>query len=239
MEVEGASFDPSTLKSRIIQSASLAKLNENEDDMDVDGEISAENMPKFSKISALEAKGGKKEFRRIRCPPHRLTPLRDSWEQLLTPLVEYLKLQVRFNTKTRSVEMKTSKHTIDSGALQKGADFVSAFFLGFEVQDAVALLRLDDLYIESFQVTDVKILHGDHLSRAVGRIVGQDGKTRYAIENATRTRVVIADTRIHLLGSYANIRLARNAICDLIMGAPPGKVYNSMRNVAKRMNEIY
>jgi len=94
MEVEGASFDPSTLKSRIIQSASLAKLNENEDDMDVDGEISAENMPKFSKISALEAKGGKKEFRRIRCPPHRLTPLRDSWEQLLTPLVEYLKLQV-------------------------------------------------------------------------------------------------------------------------------------------------
>jgi len=204
-----------------------------------DGDIAAENMPKFSKISAVAAKGGKKEFRRIRCPPHRLTPLRDTWEQILTPLVEYLKLQVRFNTKTRSVEMKTSKHTIDTGALQKGADFVSAFMLGFEVQDAVALLRLDDLYIESFQVTDVKILHGDHLSRAIGRIVGQDGKTRFAIENATRTRVVIADSRIHLLGSYANIRLARNAICDLILGAPPGKVYNNMRNVAKRMNEMY
>jgi len=147
--------------------------------------------------------------------------------------------QVRFNTKTRSVEMKTSPHTLDTGALQKGADFVSAFMLGFEVQDAVALLRLDDLYVESFQVTDVKMLRGDHLSRAIGRVAGQDGKTRFAIENATRTRIVIADQRIHLLGSYANLRVARNAICDLILGAPPGKVYNSMRNVAKRMSERY
>ena len=135
--------------------------------------------------------------------------------------------------------MKTSKHTIDTGTLQKGADFVSAFMMGFEVQDAVALLRLDDLYVESFQVTDVKMLHGDHLSRAVGRIAGQDGKTRYAIENATRTRIVIADHRIHMLGSYANLRVARNAICDLILGAPPGKVYNNMRSVAKRMSERY
>jgi RNA-binding protein PNO1 len=148
-------------------------------------------------------------------------------------------LQVRFNTKTRSVEMRTSKHTAESGALQKGADFVSAFMLGFEVQDAVALLRLDDLYVESFQVTDVKMLKGDHLSRAVGRVAGQDGKTRHAIENATRTRIVVADHRIHMLGSYANLRVARNAVCDLILGAPPGKVYNNMRNVAKRMTERY
>jgi RNA-binding protein PNO1 len=147
--------------------------------------------------------------------------------------------QVRFNTKSRSVEMKTSPHTADIGGLQKGADFVSAFMMGFEVQDAVALLRLDDLYIESFQVTDVKLLKGDHLSRAIGRVAGQDGKTRFAIENATRTRIVIADKRIHMLGSYANLRVARNAICDLVLGAPPGKVYNNMRNVAKRMSERY
>eukprot|EP00538_Stauroneis_constricta_P005015 CAMPEP_0119552768 /NCGR_PEP_ID=MMETSP1352-20130426/5687_1 /TAXON_ID=265584 /ORGANISM="Stauroneis constricta, Strain CCMP1120" /LENGTH=237 /DNA_ID=CAMNT_0007599061 /DNA_START=51 /DNA_END=761 /DNA_ORIENTATION=+ len=215
MELSSASttIDPRVVESRIRQSASMQR------DATMEGNDGVDQ-PVFPKLSAAQASGNKIEYRRIRCPPHRYTPLRDHWEQILTPLVEYLKLQVRFNTKSRSVEMKTSAHTIDVGALQKGADFVSAFMMGFEVQDAVALLRLDDLYVESFKVTDVKLLKGDHLSRAVGRIAGQDGKTRFAIENATRTRIVVADTRIYMLGSYANLRVARNAICDLILGAP-------------------
>ena len=146
---------------------------------------------------------------------------------------------LRFNPKGRAVELKSSPLTEDASAVQKGADFVQAFMMGFEVQDAVALLRLDDLYIDSFEVKDVKMLSGDHLSRAIGRIAGQEGKTRHAIENATRTRLVIADQRIHILGSFTNIKLARNAICALILGAPPGKVYNNMRNVARRMNERF
>lgn len=31
--------------------------------------------------------------------------------------------------------------------MQKGEDYIHAFMLGFDIDDAVALLRLDDLYI--------------------------------------------------------------------------------------------
>ena len=50
---------------------------------------------------------------------------------------------------------------------------------------------------------------------------------------------MIADQKIHILGTFTNIKLARDAICNLIIGAPPGKVYNQMKNVAKRLNERF
>lgn len=194
--------------------------------------------PRFTAASKINMKV-KLESRKVSVPPHRMTPLKNVWTKIYPPLVEHLKLQVRMNLKTRTVEMRTNKYTTDVGALQKGADFVKAFTLGFDVDDAIALLRLDDLYIETFEVKDVKTLTGDHLSRAIGRIAGKDGKTKFAIENATRTRIVLADSKIHILGGFTHIRMAREAVVSLILGSPPGKVYGNLRTVASRMKERY
>jgi RNA-binding protein PNO1 len=62
------------------------------------------------------------------------------------------------NTKKKCVELRTSKFTEDATAIQKGVDFLKAFMMGFDINDSVALLRLDDLYIESFEIKDGNFL---------------------------------------------------------------------------------
>jgi RNA-binding protein PNO1 len=90
------------------------------------------------------------ETRRIPIPPHRMTPLKKDWINIFGPVTEILGLQVRMNVQRRCVEIRvcifrhhpphleleinqTSKFTKDIGAIQKGADFVKAYALGFDV----------------------------------------------------------------------------------------------------------
>ena len=99
----------SNAASRIIQSDSIVQMEMNSNN-NVNGEhdmatsTMEQQQPQFPKLTLQQQQqsGGtmngnkyKIEYRRIRCPSHRYTPLREHWEQILTPLVEYLKLQVR------------------------------------------------------------------------------------------------------------------------------------------------
>ena len=200
--------------------------------MDVD----EESRPKFP--VAKDADGVvHRETRKVPVPPHRMTPLKATWSKIYTPLIRDLKLQVRMNIRSKAVELRTSPSTTETGALQRGEDFVRAYTMGFDIEDAIAILRLDgvsfsllkkkerkkscladqQIFIQSFEIKDVKTLEGDHLSRAVGRIVGKDGRTKHVIENTTKTRIVVAGgSKIHIMGGFKQIGIARETIVSLM-----------------------
>lgn len=195
--------------------------------------------PQFEALKPHEMSDGKVQFRKVPVPPNRFAPLKRNWMDIYNPVYDQMKVDIRMNLKARRVELKTRADTPDVSHLQKCADFVHAFMLGFDICDALALLRLDDLYVDSFEIKDVKTLRGEHLSRAIGRLSGKGGKTKFAIENTTRTRIVIADTKIHILGSFVNIKVARDSLCSLILGSPAGKVYSKLRAVSARLAERF
>ncbi|XP_050671393.1 RNA-binding protein pno1 [Leptidea sinapis] len=246
MEVENISVEEFLPAKNPVKIKNLKRpaTTETKDGMEVEESNTPEAKTKRSRTKKrskknVEPNESKVNMRKVPVPAHRYTPLKESWLKIFTPIVEHLLLQVRFNTKSRNVEIRVGPETKDENNLQKAADFVKAFICGFEVEDALALLRLDDLFVESFEVKDVKTLNGDHLGRAIGRLAGKAGRTKFTIENVTKTRIVLADSKIHILGSYQNIALARRAICNLIMGSPPSKVYGNLRNVAKRVAERF
>ncbi|CAL9219037.1 unnamed protein product [Arabidopsis halleri] len=177
--------------------------------------------PIFKPLKAQEMSDGKVQFRKVAVPPNRYSPLKKAWLDIYTPVFDQMKIDVRMNLKSR----------------KKSADFVHAFILGFDIPNAISLLRMDELYVESSEIKDVKMLKGEHLSRAIGRLSGKGGKTKFAIENSTKTRTVIADTRIHILGAFSNSKVARASLWGLIMGSPAGKVYSKLRAVSSRLAE--
>lgn len=105
-------------------------------------------------------------------PPNRMTPLKNNWEKICQTVVHNMKLQIRMNPKKKTVDIRECEETEDRSAIQKTNDFLKAFMLGFNLDDAIAILRLDDLFLETFQIKDVKNLQGDHMSRCIARISG-------------------------------------------------------------------
>lgn len=179
-----------------------------------------------------------KEYRKIMVPGNKLKSLKENWSTIVKAIIEHMKLEIRMNPKLKCIELRTSENTTNTSAMQRSQDFLKAYMSGFDLSDAIALLRLEDLYFETFDIKDVKALKGDHLSRCIGRICGEKGKTKHAIENSTRTRVIVEGHKISILGAYINVGMARNAICSLILGSQPGKVYSQLRIMGKKLNEI-
>ncbi|GKV44556.1 hypothetical protein SLA2020_456570 [Shorea laevis] len=195
--------------------------------------------PKFEPLKAHEMSDGRVQFRKVPVPPHRYKPTRNNWEAIYALVYNDMKIDIRMNLKARRIELKTRPDTPDISHLQKCADCLHAFMLGFDFDDARSLVRMDEIYVDSFEIKDVKTLRGEHLSRAIGRLSGKGGRTKNAIENATRTRIVIADTKIHIMGTFSSIKVARDSLCSLILGSPAGKVYSKLRQVSARLAERF
>lgn len=177
------------------------------------------------------------EHRKIIVPASRFSQIKKNWEEICKNIVDGLLLQIKMNLKTSSIEIRTCKETVNKDAIQKAEDFIRAVLTGFSVSDAMVLIKLNDLYVDSFEIKDVKTLKNEHLPRAIGRIVGTNGKTKLAIENTTKTRIIVSGQKISILGSCSSIELAKNALTSLILGKPPGKIYNRLRMIAVKRRE--
>ncbi|XP_058828079.1 RNA-binding protein pno1 isoform X2 [Topomyia yanbarensis] len=90
--------------------------------MEVDP-IDVQDVPDVQKnnIGKLQLK---QEVRKVFVPRSRQSALKEQWLNIFTPVVEQLLLQIRYNVKTKQVEIRLGPEMQDPANLQKGTDFV-------------------------------------------------------------------------------------------------------------------
>lgn len=174
------------------------------------------------------------DIRQIKIPPNRSAYVRQNWDKIVDPVIRHLKLDIMFDPKQKRILIRKNASTDNPNAITKALDFINAINFGFEIGDSLSLVRLDDIFLLNFDVTDIKTLNGDNLSRAVGRIAGKGGKIKYEIENSTHTRISLMDTRVAIIGQINNVKMAQRTICDLVMGSPANKIHAKLRGYQRK-----
>lgn len=176
--------------------------------------------------------------RSVNIPIPRVNGFKARWMQIYTPLVDVLDLQVRMNLKVPCIDLRTENDE-NIVNLEKGVQFINAILDGFTPDQAVDLLK-DDVMMIKFNISEIKHLTEKNASRAVGRIIGREGKVKAAIEKTMGVHILIKEDEVFIIGDEYGIRRAKESICRLVMGAHPGSILNKLKVVAsKQKKEFY
>lgn len=125
VNIDSESFVPKKTKKRRANSTGDVPM-----DVEMHNGIEGRSKNKFPKPKRMKnSSEGNREMRKIAVPAHRYTPLKENWLKIFTPVVEHLQLEIRFNLKTRNIEIRPSKETTDIANLQKAADFVKVSYI--------------------------------------------------------------------------------------------------------------
>ena len=112
-------------------------------------------------------------------------------------------------------------------------DVVKAIGRGFEAKEAMRLLT-DDF---SFHLINLKEAFNTEnaLRRIKGRIIGEKGKIKTEIEEATEARITIYGHTVAIIAPVDTIEYAKEAVYKLMEGAQHNTVKNYLHNVKKRI----
>lgn len=144
------------------------------------------------------------------------------------------KVRLSIDSSTGEVEIASTPEMEDPSLLLKAQSIVLAIGRGFSPEKAFKLL--DDEYL--LEIFDLRSLVGrsrKDLVRVKGRIIGEKGKTRRIIEEATGVDVSVYGHTVAMIGKHDEVMVARDAVQRLISGSEHSAVY---RMLGRRKHEL-
>ncbi len=101
---------------------------------------------------------------------------------------------------------------------------------------ALSLLNENNCY-EIINIMDYCEKSKNKLERIKGRVIGTGGKVRKNIEILTDTTIVVYGKTVCIVGKIEEVAITREAICDILKGAPFGPVYGVIERKIRKLKE--
>jgi len=115
----------------------------------------------------------------------------------------------------------------------KARQAIEAVSLGFSPEDAL-LLSKESFTFDEIDLSEMARNRSD-LHRIKSRVIGEGGRAKKTIEQMTKTRIVVGDKIISIIGEYDNVAVARKALIMLAEGRKHGTVYSYLRREAREL----
>jgi len=157
-------------------------------------------------------------------PPERIGVLIGEGGRVKTEIMRRTRTRITVDSTTGMVVIEPEASDVPPFMVMKAQEIVRAVAYGFPPEKAMKLLEEDAVLI----VLDLKQYVGDapnHLQRIKGRIIGEKGKARRAIEEMTGTYITVYDNHVAIIGDYETASIAKEAIEMLIEGRQHSTVY--------------
>lgn len=140
---------------------------------------------------------------------------------------------IRLEIDSKSGEVKIVRNEKNASEALNAMEIVKAIARGFSPEHAMALIS-DDVYL---QVIDLEAItrNDKDLERQKARIIGEGGKARRMLEEATGAKICVYGKTVAIIGDAGAAELAAEAITALAGGTPHGDVYKAMR---KRQRDL-
>lgn len=138
-----------------------------------------------------------------------------------------------FDSVACSVKIEPGEDPIEA---LKAEAALKAIARGFSDRRAFRLLD-DDQFLEVIDITDFAGDSEKAVSRLKGRVIGEAGKTRENIERLTETYVSVYGKTVAMIGTAAQLPVAREAIEMLLAGREHSTVYRFLERKRRESKE--
>ena len=149
---------------------------------------------------------------------------------------EETKTKLTVDGKEGNVTIEAPEGTDDPLAVWRAKDITIAIGRGFSPKKSFRLLDEDEA-MEVIDLTDFVGRSENALKRIRGRIIGENGKARRAIEELTGANLSIYGRTVSIIGEFDQLAVAKEAIMMFLHGAQHGTVYRFLHRKGRELKK--